>query len=78
MCGLYNNNQASNIAIYKTVCLNLFIQQPALEIKAIEHIGVFDPTAPFFLLTSHETAESRAKFLYYNQYLAKVAVSYQL
>lgn len=48
MCGLYNKNQASNIAIYKTVCLNLFIQQPALEIKAIEHIGVFDPTAPFF------------------------------
>lgn len=48
MCGLYNKSQASDIAIYKTVCLNLFIQQPALEIKAIEHIGVFDPSAPLF------------------------------
>lgn len=48
MCGLYNKNQASDIAIYKTVSLNLSIEQPALEIKAIEHIGVFDPTAPLF------------------------------
>lgn len=44
MCGLYNKHHASDIAIYKTV----FIQQPALEIKAIEHTGFFDPTAPLF------------------------------
>ena len=48
MCGLHNKRLASDIAVYKTepsFCLNLFIQQPALEIKAIEHVVFSDPTA---------------------------------
>lgn len=47
-CGLHNKNLTSDTAIYKmepSFCLNLFIQQPGLEIKAIEHGGFSDHTA---------------------------------
>lgn len=48
MCGLDNKHLASDIAIYKnqpSFCLDLFIQQLALEIKAVEHIVFTDPTS---------------------------------
>lgn len=73
MCGLYNKHHATDTAIYKT----FLIQQPALKIKAIEHTGFFEPTAPLFC-SQVTKLESRANFLCYNQYLAKVAGSFQL
>lgn len=79
MCGLYNKNQASDIAIYKTVLTFLFNSLP-WKSKLLSTLAFLIPLHLCFA-HRHETAESSDKFVcykYYNQHLAKAAVSHQL